>query len=135
MRPVIAVLTSLAIFIFAIPGVATNAPSDDLLALKGLAKGAWIIRFRDGISQRQICFQGGQELIQLHAQHSGKNCSFFLVEDRDSQATIQYNCQGDGYGRTEIRVETRSLIQIESQGIAAGRPFNLAGEGRRTGSC
>ena len=75
----------------------------------------------------------GQELIQLR--HEEPDCSRFVVEDATSKVTVQYTCPGNGYGRTDIRRETGELVQIETQGIASGLPFQFAAEGGLTGSC
>lgn len=115
---------------FALPA---SAQSDSLSMLEGLTKGEWTIKHRDGSADKRICVKTGRELIQLR--HDDPNCSRFVVEDGTSKVTVQYTCPGNGYGRTNIRKETGALIQIESQGIASGQPFQFAAEGRRTGSC
>ena len=109
------------------------AQSDGLAMLGGLAKGEWTIKHRDGSEARKICVKTGQELIQLR--HSEAGCSRFVVEDGANKVTVQYTCPGNGYGRTNIRKETGALVQIESQGIASGLPFQFVAEARRTGSC
>lgn len=109
------------------------AQSDSLSMLEGLSKGEWTIKHRDGSVDRKICVKTGRELIQLR--HPEPDCSRFVVEDATSKVTVQYTCPGNGYGRTNVRKETNGLVQIESQGIAAGLPFQFAAEGRRTGSC
>lgn len=115
---------------FAIPAA---AQSDSLTMLSGLTKGEWTIKHRDGSADRKICVETGLELIQLR--HSESDCSRFVVEDGANKVTVQYTCPGNGYGRTNIRKETGALVQIESQGIASGLPFQFAAEARRTGSC
>lgn len=115
---------------FAIP---VAAQADGLSMLEGLTKGEWTIKHRDGSADRKICLKSGRELIQLR--HSEPDCSRFVVEDANSKVTVQYTCPGNGYGRTNIRKETEGLVQIESQGIAAGLPFQFAAEARRTGGC
>lgn len=114
----------------AIPAV---AQSDSLSMLKGLSKGEWTIKYRNGTADRKICVRTGVELIQLR--HAEPGCSRFVVEDATSKVTVQYTCPGNGYGRTNIRKETGALVQLESQGIASGLPFQFAAEARRTGSC
>ena len=109
------------------------AQSDGLAMLGGLTKGEWTIKHRDGSEDRKICVKTGQELIQLR--HSDTGCSRFVVEDAANKVTVQYTCPGNGYGRTNIRKETGALVQIESQGIVSGLPFQFAAEARRTGSC
>lgn len=109
------------------------AQSDGLSMLEGLSKGEWTIKNRDGSADEKICVRTGLELIQLR--HPEPDCSRFVVEDGASKVTVQYTCPGNGYGRTNIRKETGSLVQIESQGIASGLPFQFAAEARHTGSC
>jgi hypothetical protein len=109
------------------------AQTGGLAMLAGLAQGEWTVSYRDGAAPRKICVKSGEELIQLR--HGRSDCNRFVVEDEASKVTVQYTCPGDGYGRTNIRRETDSLVQIESQGIAGGLPFQFAAEARRTGSC
>ena len=89
--------------------------------LGSLAKGEWTITYRDGTPPRKVCLRSGMELIQLR--HSGSSCSRYVVEDGSSRVTVQYTCQNNGYGRTNVRRETGSLVQIQSQGIKSGQPF------------
>lgn len=114
----------------AVPAV---AQSNGLALLGKLAKGEWTVSYRDGSPDRKICVRTGQELVQLR--HRGANCNRFVVEDGAARVTVQYTCSGNGYGRTSIRRESGSLVQLESQGIENGRPFQLMAEARRTGSC
>jgi len=114
-------------------GVPLMAQSGGAALLGELAKGEWTIRFRDGQPERKICVRSGHELVQLR--HKTQNCSRFVVEDGTNEVTVQYTCPGDGYGRTSIRRETPSLVQIESQGIAGDLPFQMIAEARRTGVC
>lgn len=109
------------------------AQGNGLAMLGTLAKGEWTIRQRGGAPDRKICLKSGTELIQLMHRESG--CSQFVVEDGAARVTVQYTCPGNGYGRTSIRRETPALVQLESQGIQGGMPFELTGEARRTGSC
>lgn len=115
---------------FALPAA---AQSDGLAMLTGLSKGEWTIKHRDGSADRKICVRTGRELIQLR--HTESGCSRFVVEDGANRVAVQYTCPGNGYGRTNIRKESGVLVQIESQGIASGLPFQFAAEARRTGSC
>jgi len=109
------------------------AQTDSLAMLSGLTKGEWTINYRGDTPDRKICVKSGDELIQL--MHTQNNCSRYVVEDGASTVTVQYTCPGDGYGRTNVRRETAALVQIESQGIASGLPFQFAAEARRTGTC
>lgn len=113
----------------AVPAVAQAS----LAMLDSLDRGGWELRYRDGSPARKICVRNGREFIQLR--HAQSGCKRFVVEDAQSQVTVQYTCTGDGYGRTNIRKESAALIQIQSQGIENGRPFQFTAEARRTGGC
>ena len=113
--------------------VPAAAQDSSLAMLDRLDRGEWVIRYREGAEPRRICLRSGRELIQLR--HRQPGCSRYVVEDAAGEVTVQYSCLGDGYGRTNIRRESGSLVQIESQGIAAGRPFQFTAEARRTGAC
>ena len=109
------------------------AQGNGLAMLGSLAKGEWTIKQRGGAPDRKICVKSGAELIQLKHRDSG--CNQFVVEDGAARVTVQYTCQANGYGRTSIRRETGALVQLESQGIHDGMPFQLVAEARRTGDC
>lgn len=115
---------------FAAPGLAQG---NGLAMLSTLTKGEWTIKQRGGVSDRKICVRTGAELIQL--KHREPGCNQFVVEDGAARVTVQYTCPGNGYGRTSIRRETGSLVQLESQGIHDGTPFQFIAEARRTGTC
>lgn len=113
--------------------VAGQAQGPGLAMLANLKKGEWTVRMRDNSAPRKICLKSGRELIQI--QHTQPNCSRFVVEDSADKVTVQYTCPGNGYGRTLIRRETNGLVQIESQGIDGGLPFQFSAEARQTGNC
>jgi len=123
-------LCALAILSSGMGAAQVQAPS----VLGRLRAGGWELRMRDGSdAPKRMCLRDGRRLIQLR--HPGQRCSRMVVEDTPEQITVQYTCPGRGYGRTQIRFESESLVQIESQGIAEGLPFAFAGEVRRIGSC
>jgi hypothetical protein len=96
--------------------------------------GRWELRFRsDQDPSERICLHNGRALIQLR--HPARTCERIVVEDSADSVTVQYTCHGHGYGRTHIRRETDRLIQLESQGVAEGLPFDFTAEGRRIGDC
>lgn len=123
-------LVSGAALWLAAPG---QAQGNGLAMLGTLAKGEWTIKQRGVVPDRKICLRSGAELIQL--KHKDSGCNQFVVEDGAARVTVQYTCPGNGYGRTSIRRETGSLVQLESQGIHDGMPFQLVAEARRTGPC
>ena len=110
-----------------------EAQAPELAMLDGLAKGGWDLRIREDDSQRRICVRNGREFIQLR--HKQPGCSRFVVQDGADEVVVQYTCRGNGYGRTSIRREGNSLVQIRSQGIEGGTPFSFSAEARRNGSC
>ena len=116
----------------AVPALAMGQ-GEGLAMLGTLSRGEWTIKQRGGAADRKICVRSGTELIQLVHRDSG--CSQFVVEDGASRVTVQYTCPGNGYGRTSIRRETGALVQLESQGIHEGMPFQMTAEARRTGPC
>lgn len=105
-----------------------------LVMLDQLERGSWEIRYR-GSDRRieRICVADGRRLIQLR--HPGPACERVVIEDGLNAVTVQYTCQGRGYGRTQIRRETNRLVQLTSQGIAEGLPYEDAAEARHTGTC
>ena len=114
-------------------GSALAAQGDALAMLTKLPRGQWAVVSRDGGPSRTICLGDPAQLVQLR--HAGSACSRFVVEDAADKVTVQYTCKGNGYGRTSIRRETSTLVQIESQGIEGGLPFQFKAEARRTGAC
>lgn len=114
-------------------GSALAAQGDALAMLSKLPRGQWVVSSRDGGPSRTICLGDPVQLVQLR--HAGSACSRFVVEDAADKVTVQYTCKGNGYGRTSIRRETSTLVQIESQGIQGGLPFQFKAEARRTGAC
>lgn len=131
MRRIGLTLAALAAIASVVPLAAAAADSFGFLAR--LQAGQWAISSRDGGPSRTICLGDPVQLVQLR--HAGSVCSRYVVEDSAERVTIQYTCKGNGYGRTSIRKETNALIQIESQGIEGGLPFQFRAEARRTGAC
>ncbi|MBB6123761.1 DUF3617 domain-containing protein [Sphingobium subterraneum] len=108
-----------------------------MLALHGLEKGQWELRERGRTpperQPRKVCVGDPAQLMQVG--HPRASCSRFVVADEASRAAVTYQCNGAGSGRTDLRVETSRLVQIDAQGVANGAPFSLALEGRRVGNC
>lgn len=104
-----------------------------LAMLDELTPGMWELRDRGGKVVQRICVANARQLLQLR--HPGPSCKTYVVDDKPNLVTVQYSCEGRGHGRTQIRRETNRLIQIESQGIADGLPFDILAEGRRVAAC
>lgn len=104
-----------------------------LQMLSQLQDGRWELRRRDGGGVQRLCVKDRFRLIQLR--HPALQCDRIVLEDTPGSVTVQYTCRGRGYGRTHIRRESGQLIQLDTQGIADGLPFEFSAEGRRVGEC
>jgi hypothetical protein len=103
-----------------------------LAALDQLEAGLWQLDAVDRPS-KQICVANGRELIQVAHDQSG--CSRFVIANDPKVATVHYSCQGAGWGRTTIRVETARSAQVQTQGIVKNAPFDSTLTARRVGPC
>ncbi len=119
-----------ALLALAAPALGAGA---SLTMLDQLAAGQWELRNRSGAVVQRICVARGRDLVQLR--HPGRSCESYVVKDTAGEVEVQFTCRGHGYGRTLIRRETNRLVQIQSQGIADGLPFEFAVEARRIGDC
>tara|TARA_B110001454_G_scaffold193052_1_gene193710 strand:- start:4315 stop:4749 length:435 start_codon:yes stop_codon:yes gene_type:complete len=121
---------------FAVSPGGTAPSGGRMTALRQLEAGQWELRER-GVKQpanpQRVCVGDPAQLLQV--KHGNGGCSRFVVADTNDHAVVTYQCNGRGNGRTDIRVETPRLIQINSQGVADGAPFAVSLEGRRTGDC
>lgn len=119
-------------------GLTAPAPASvqmpSLAALSHLEQGEWEVREREPRGQvYRLCLGDARQLLQVH--HPGQSCQRFIVADEAERVTVTYTCAGAGHGHTDLRIETSRLVQIESQGIASGAPFDLSMEGRWVGAC
>lgn len=105
------------------------------IALDRLGLGQWQLHeIGSADTPRQICMHNPLQMVQLF--HPGVQCTRFTIDDAPDHATIHYTCQGRGYGRTTITLESPNLIRLDTQGIdPLGQPFDIVYEGRRTGAC
>lgn len=124
-----------AVLAVALAGAATAQGGGPSLAmLDRLEAGRWEIRLREpGNPSERMCIANGRRLIQLR--HQDATCERYVIQDAPNDVVVQYTCRGKGYGRTHIRRETSRLVQIDSQGIAEGLPFEFSAEARRVGDC
>jgi hypothetical protein len=126
-------LTITAAAVFLAPAVAQTAAAEvPLTALSQLEPGQWSLT-SPGARPRSICLTDPRVLLQL--QHTGIACSRYVIANEKAVTVVHYTCPGAGHGRTEVKVETPRLIQIQSQGISDNAPFDWAMEGRLTGAC
>jgi hypothetical protein len=105
-----------------------------LAALRPLQTGQWELRERgEGAETRKLCVTDLRQLLQVR--HGRALCRSFIINDAATMATVTYDCAAGGNGRTDLRVETPKLVQINSQGIADGAPFAFTMEARHIGAC
>lgn len=114
--------------------VAANTRPAPVRALQTVEPGEWLLHERGlpAVGDR-ICVSDLAALLQ--PRHPGEACERFIVDNQADRATVTYQCRRSGHGRTDIRVETPRLVQIRSQGVAGGEPFELDIEARRIGAC
>ena len=128
-RSILCAAFGVAAVLLAVPAMGQNP-----LGMLDRLQGRWELRVREpGGEVQRLCLQDGRRLIQLR--HPGTTCNRLIINDANNEVTVQYTCPGRGYGRTEIRMETERLVQIQTQGIAEGLPFSYTMEGRRVGDC
>ena len=96
--------------------------------------GRWELRPRGGGAAQQICVVNIDQLLRLRHEAIG-GCEQFALRAPPGQTTIQYTCRGRGYGRTHLRFETARLVQLDTQGVLDGLPFEISAEARRIGDC
>jgi hypothetical protein len=120
------------LLVFSPPALTAQRPS--LAMLDHLQPGQWEVRDRDLAGGRsRLCIENGRRLIQIR--HMRETCRSFTVQDTAEAVTVHYTCPGNGYGQTSVRFESAQLVQLETQGIAQGLPFNMRAEARRVGAC
>lgn len=130
--PIARILVTTAALGVGAVSVPAQAPS--LAMLDRLEKGSWQLKERGGDQVVQtMCLGDPRRLIQVY--HARTGCSRYVIEDTPNSVTVHYTCPGAGHGRTTIRSETNRLVQIDTQGIADGRPFSQAIEARRVAGC
>ncbi|MEO0032481.1 MAG: hypothetical protein RIS94_2239 [Pseudomonadota bacterium] len=118
----------------ALPAITAGAQRAAPALLDRIEPGQWELRDRDNDEMRtRLCVASGWQMVQIR--HQREQCRSFVVQESPGAVTVHYTCPGNGYGRTEIRLENPRLAQVETQGIAGGLPFLFAAEARRIGDC
>lgn len=112
--------------------VAADAPGPKALA--ATSPGLWEVTgqplFPDA---RRLCLRDMTSLAQI--QQRGANCTRVVIRDLPSKTEIHYTCAGGGFGQSKIQLLTPRSLRVETQGIAAGAPFNYVFQARRVGDC
>lgn len=115
-------------------GAAGVAQGPALAMLDRLEPGMWEISPHGAQSNSaQVCIDSGRKLIQIR--HARESCRRHVIEDTPKSVVVHYTCLAGGYGQTSVRFENERLVQVETQGIDNGLPFNFTAEARRSGTC
>lgn len=118
----------------ALIGGAGVAQAPGLGGLAGLERGDWELHVRKaGGAVSHICLGDPRMLLQI--QHPRNICRRYVVTDTAQHIVVTYDCAAAGNGRTDLRIETARLVQIQSQGVADSAPFSFQMEARRIGTC
>lgn len=118
--------------VWAAAAVPAEAQRPTLAMLDAIQPGLWELRIRGEESER-ICLHDGRRLLQRR--HAGLTCDRVIVDDTATTVGVQYTCRGHGYGLTRIRRESAQVLQMDSQGVEDGLPFEFNAEVRRIGNC
>ncbi|MFP5328717.1 MAG: DUF3617 domain-containing protein [Alphaproteobacteria bacterium] len=108
--------------------LAAAAPS----ILSGVEPGLWEIS-RSGQATQKICVADVAELAQI--EHRASRCTREVLRESGSTATVNYNCQGGGFGHATITVITPRSLRVETQGISDNAPFKYVFQARLAGNC
>ncbi|MAW98183.1 MAG: hypothetical protein CMN72_00750 [Sphingomonas sp.] len=111
------------------------APKSGIAVIDALETGKWQLTEKDkpGGLDRSVCLPDKVALIQVA--YSSDECSRFVIDNQPRSGTVHYTCPGKGHGRTTLRMETPRRVEIETQGVWNGMPFNMLIDARKTGVC
>ena len=82
---------------------------------------------------RRLCLRDVSVLAQY--EHMGRECTRITVNEGGKKALMRYTCTAGGFGTSEFEVVTPRSINIKTQGIKDGYPFNRTLLARRAGAC
>lgn len=102
-------------------------------ALKGFRAGAWQVKAIGGNSSSSHCLSDPETL--LTGGRPAQECTFSVIADAQSSATVTYRCAAGRSGRTQVRRDASGLFVVDAQGLENGHPFANRSEWRRTGDC
>jgi hypothetical protein len=104
-------------------------------ALKTIEKGRWQVRELDGVTaSASVCI--GDPSVLLRFEHrAGSACTVEVIESAAASATVQYSCNGRGFGHSYVRVATPRTVRVDTQGLSQGKPFSYRLEAQRVGAC
>lgn len=114
-------------------GAAAPAQAPQMALLNELQKGAWQVVASGEKVGKRVCLGDPAQLLQT--QHGAARCSRYVIEDSTNRVRVSYRCGAAGHGVTQLRLETKRLVQIDTQGVLNNEPFSVTAEGRYVGAC
>lgn len=126
---------AVALGLIAISTAAMPQVRGRLTALASLRPGLWEVREINNPRAAPASFCVTDPNILMQVQHRNEPCSRLVISNKARDATVHYTCPTGGFGRSSIRVESRELAVLETQGIAAGLPFEYRATARRKRAC
>jgi len=112
-------------------GVQAGAP--DLKPLADWQQGRWLASMVGGRTAAPICLKDPEALLAGGRPKPG--CTYSIIEDRPTQATVTYRCPGGRTGHTVVRRDAGNIYTVDAQGVDDGLPFGDRAEWRRIGNC
>ena len=102
--------------------------------LDPIAGGSWeVTQLESKAKPRRFCVRDVSLLAQY--EHMGTTCTRVTVNEGPRKALVRYTCPAGGFGTSGIEVVTPRSLNIETQGIKDGQPFNRRLLARRVGGC
>lgn len=101
--------------------------------LAQVERGLWDVRGTNGGEIGTLCL--GNPLLLAQPLRAPQTCTAEIQAGDGHVVTVSFVCPGMGRGRTQLRVETPRLVQIDMQGISNGLPFALRAQARHIGAC
>lgn len=106
--------------------------------MQGLRPGLWSFKEVGAPATQKpksLCLSATSSLPLVQIEHGGAACPAYVLEDGAARLGVSYDCGARGHGVTHVRVETRQLLQLNTQGIKGDAPFARQYEGRWAGQC
>jgi hypothetical protein len=120
---------------------AAAAPSLRVFSGDGFTTGMWRATPLDADSQSRAptgkaqCLADPAALVHAGFSAATGDCTYTVIEDTASQATVTYVCRGQGTGRVEVRKVDAGSFTVDARGISGREPFETRAEYKRTGDC
>jgi hypothetical protein len=125
MRPLLTLLLLLP--------AAAQAEAPKLDALADWQSGQWQASMVGGRTARAICLADPEALLAGGRPRPG--CTYSIIENTGTNATVTYKCPAGRTGRTTLRRDAQNIYTVDAQGIDSNLPFGDRSEWRRTGAC